>query len=178
MIEVNTVEYFQACSFRESPILSIVHCRCSHTLEIVVDYWAEVVSDWFSARQRGLSRTEFYRSRSYHKDFRRLIFRNATELQCNGISWDQSREIWIELASDVKTSHPSIIWLELGKKQNKDFVSIELSDFEIEVSFDSLAVERRLARCDRVNDELCKYIDVETGEEIDYGNPFNIPLLP
>jgi len=173
MVEVDPLEYFEEFSFRESPVLRLAYYQDRHALELVVDYWAQIVSDWFEAEKRGVTRKEFYLARPYRMDFRRLVFLGISDLRCDGSPWRGSQAEWEDATAFLQSPQHSIIWVELTRQSGGFVVGIEIQHLDLEFAFERLMVDRRLARC-RPEEVLepRAYFDVETGEEINYYDPF------
>jgi hypothetical protein len=114
MLVTNVVEYFQNCQLRESRVLAFRFSASTRQIQLVADYAADVVSQWFEERLAGKHPDEIVPLPS---DFRRFIFSDVEWLAPPTTGPVDARQPpvaqssvgdWIDLASGDKRRSPII----------------------------------------------------------------------
>lgn len=161
---VDPIRYFEEVHLRESLVLSFAYSRVRAEAELVIDYAAEVVSAWFEAKLKGVSLAEYA---GPPRDFRQFNFTGVNELKRDGSAVD-------EVSLSAVGVPPQVIeWVSFSHNKSKYNCSFQLSNGPtFDFNFREFSARRRLANCETGTELSPRYIDVATGETLDFHNPF------
>ncbi len=164
---VNIMDYFKRISLRESRVLTLEFNNGDKYIILVIDYAAEVVSDWFKVSQNQLISNET----APPKDFRKLRFSNVENVVVNGqvitTNWNAFADSALKGRNDV------IIWAELRDANPEYELKLELQSLgAVSFTFGLLDVVGRLAKGEKISEHSWEYRDTETGALIDLSQPF------
>ena len=186
MTEFSQISYkhFQDESYAESPIIRFMYNDAIQQLDMVIDYAADVLSEYFEHIARGNDPKSFRRTGA---DFRLLRFEGIRSFKFTSILEVFNKtaisiappESWDDFEKSLIHSHPRLLTqLECHKHSHS---------FNIEMSIDSTGhfswdcttvhVRKRVAIIDRDVSLHPRYIDSQTLEEVDPKNPFPQEIL-
>lgn len=176
MREVQPLVYLRESDLTNSVVLRLLYSHKDRYVELVANYAAQTVSDWFEAAAKGTTREEFYLGRAYHMDWRHLVFLDVSWVSCQGEPVETQAE-WDDLTDfSAKMAH-HITGIEVSEGSD-GFIIVEMDHYQLEdicFGFKRLLCDRRLARAKPGTmpyTENCEYYDIETGERVDPDDPF------
>jgi hypothetical protein len=175
MHEAQPLAYFDEFHLTESVVLKLVYSYEKRRLELVVNYAAQTVSDWFEAHGRGVTLEEFREGRPYHMDLRRLVFLDVLGVSCQGEPVETQAE-WDELTNFSTEMCHHITGIEVSEEP--EGFMVEMDHYQLEgicFGFRRLLCDRRLVKAkpgSKPYAEGCEYYDIETGEPVDPHDPF------
>jgi hypothetical protein len=169
MANVEPIAYFDQCSLEESLILSIRLDVGARTLDMVVDYPAEILSRAFHALEEGREVP------NEPRDFRRLLFREVSGLTCKEKSVDESLELPCFRKVKIHTNtHATISSVSVVRDRGmyKYILKTDLY-WPIRFTFQELEVARRRGiALQQFHRNEMMYRDVESGEVFRFSEPF------
>ncbi len=174
MQQVDGVQYLETISLVESTVLRLSYSQREGVFDLVIDYAAEAVSQWFEHQQKGLDVQEYNRP---PRDFRWLSFRGVSRIAYKGRDWDGSEEDWrrhpIVLARPAERRFLlTVAAADLARTQLGQYrLDVEMSavlEPRYCVTFGELFAQRRLGTY--VSGD--RYQDVQSAESFSCYEPF------
>ena len=172
MKKLDPRQLFAQISLLESNVLRFSVLREESVVDLVVDYAAEALSDWFEARARGVTREEYA---APPRDFRRLVFWGVSALRFRpGPRWREPVFSWDGLRRVLRQHPPAITFAEVTGSEGAFCAEFEFETWGlVSFTFEGICVNRRMGTgAGDGGDDSSAYVDVETGEPFDFHEPF------
>jgi len=169
--EVNVDSYLADICLVESMVLDFAHHESSQRVELVFDYAAEVVGEYFERLAQGGPRIPEVPPL---RDFRQLLFCGVSAMRVDDPKISERVGYWKALKKIIDQPGLTIVFAEYKRLEDCCQLKLELNGDRIYTFvFESLKVERKLGKpVQDEDDDSCKYFDTETGAEIPFFEPF------